>query len=98
MLYPCSRVVISISGIYVARVIDTYTEISDASRGPSFGEIKQQDIHGCSFWYGQVFDGNTAITSAMLDRLLHHAHVIQIRGESYRLRQARQSGLIGGGN
>ena len=30
----------------------------------------------------------------MLDRLLHHAHVIQIRGESYRLRQARQSGLI----
>jgi DNA replication protein DnaC len=32
----------------------------------------------------------------MLDRLLHHAHVIQIRGESYRLRQARQSGLIGG--
>jgi DNA replication protein DnaC len=46
----------------------------------------------------EVFDGNTALTSAMLDRLLHHAHVIQIRGESYRLRQARQSGLIGGGN
>ncbi len=46
----------------------------------------------------ETFDGNTALTSAMLDRLLHHAHVIQIRGESYRLRQARQSGLIGGGN
>lgn len=44
----------------------------------------------------QVFDGNAALTSAMLDRLLHHAHVIQIRGDSYRLRQARQSGLIGG--
>lgn len=43
-----------------------------------------------------VFDGNTALTSAMLDRLLHHAHVIQIRGESYRLQQARQSGLLGG--
>jgi DNA replication protein DnaC len=43
-----------------------------------------------------TFDGNAALTSAMLDRLLHHAHVIQIRGESYRLRQARQSGLIGG--
>jgi hypothetical protein len=40
--------------------------------------------------------GNAALTSAMLDRLLHHAHVIQIGGESYRLRQARQSGLIGG--
>jgi len=46
----------------------------------------------------ESFDGNTALTSAMLDRLLHHAHVIQVRGESYRLRQARQSGLIGGGN
>lgn len=44
----------------------------------------------------ETFDGNAALTSAMLDRLLHHAHVIQIRGESYRLRQARQSGLIGG--
>ncbi|HYW91380.1 MAG TPA: IS21-like element helper ATPase IstB [Gammaproteobacteria bacterium] len=44
----------------------------------------------------ETFGGNAALTSAMLDRLLHHAHVIQIRGESYRLRQARQSGLIGG--
>ena len=42
-----------------------------------------------------TFDGNAALTSAMLDRLLHHAHVLQIRGDSYRLRQARQSGLIG---
>jgi len=39
-----------------------------------------------------TFAGNTALTSAML----HHAHVIQIRGDSYRLRQARQSGLLGG--
>lgn len=46
--------------------------------------------------WGQTFDGNVALTSAMLDRLLHHAHVIQIRGDSYTLRQARQSGLIGG--
>ena len=46
--------------------------------------------------WDEIFDGNAALTSAMLDRLLHHAHVIQIRGESYRLRQARQSGLIGG--
>ena len=44
-----------------------------------------------------VFADNAALTSAMLDRLLHHAHVIQIRGDSYRLRQARQSGLIGKG-
>lgn len=42
----------------------------------------------------KTFDGNAALTSAMLDR--HHAQVIQIRGDSYRLRQARRSGLIGG--
>lgn len=43
----------------------------------------------------QVFGGNTALTSAMLDRLLHHAHVIQIRGDSYRLKDKRRSGVIG---
>jgi DNA replication protein DnaC len=37
----------------------------------------------------ETFDGNAALTSAMLDRLLHHAHVIQIRGESYRLRPGK---------
>lgn len=42
-----------------------------------------------------VFGGNTALTSAMLDRLLHHAHVVQIRGESYRLKDKRKAGVIG---
>src|SRR5690606_23535740 len=39
----------------------------------------------------QAFGGNTALTSAMLDRLLHHAHVIQIRGDSYRLKEKRRA-------
>ena len=30
--------------------------------------------------------GDTVIASAILDRLLHHSHVLNIRGESYRLR------------
>jgi len=41
-----------------------------------------------------TFNGNTALTSAMLDRLLHHAHVIQIRGDSYRLKDKRRAGII----
>lgn len=28
----------------------------------------------------------------MLDRLLHHAHVVQITGESYRLKDNRRAG------
>ncbi len=36
---------------------------------------------------------DTVIATAMLDRLLHHAHVINIRGESYRIRQRQKSGI-----
>ena len=38
--------------------------------------------------------GDTVIVSAILDRLLHHSHVLNIRGESYRLREKRQAGLF----
>ena len=39
--------------------------------------------------------GDPVIATAILDRLLHHSHVINIRGESYRLREKRQAGLFG---
>ena len=38
--------------------------------------------------------GDTVIATAMLDRLLHHSHVLNIRGESHRLRDKRQAGLL----
>ena len=38
--------------------------------------------------------GDTVIASAVLDRLLHHSHVLNIRGESFRLREKRQVGLL----
>ena len=38
--------------------------------------------------------GDTVIASAILDRLLHHSHVLNIRGESYRLCEKRQAGLF----
>jgi len=44
--------------------------------------------------WGQTFSDDTALTSAMLDRLLHHSHILQIKGESYRLKQKKQAGLI----
>jgi DNA replication protein DnaC len=31
----------------------------------------------------------------LLDRLLHHSHVVLIQGESYRLGQKKRAGLIG---
>ena len=35
-----------------------------------------------------------AIASAILDRLLHHSVTVNIRGESYRLKDKRRAGLI----
>jgi DNA replication protein DnaC len=34
------------------------------------------------------------VATAILDRLLHHSHVVTIRGDSYRLREKRRAGLI----
>ncbi|MCY1473645.1 hypothetical protein D9M68_69340 [compost metagenome] len=36
------------------------------------------------------------LTAAMLDRLLHHAHIVQITGESYRLKDKRRAGQTNG--
>jgi DNA replication protein DnaC len=42
--------------------------------------------------WGEVF-GDQVVATAILDRLLHHSHVLTIRGDSYRLREKRRSGL-----
>lgn len=44
-------------------------------------------------WAGAFADDQT-LTAAMLDRLLHHGHIMQITGESYRLRDKRCAGHI----
>jgi DNA replication protein DnaC len=43
--------------------------------------------------WGSVF-GDPVVATAILDRLLHHSHVVTIRGDSYRLRGKRKSGLL----
>lgn len=44
--------------------------------------------------WDETFAANTALTAAMLDRILHHAHVVQIKGDSYRLKDKRKAGLV----
>lgn len=44
--------------------------------------------------WDETFADNTALTSAMLDRILRHSHVIQIKGDSYRLREKRKAGVV----
>jgi DNA replication protein DnaC len=43
--------------------------------------------------WGQVF-GDQVIATAVLDRLLHHSTIINIKGESYRLKEKRKAGLL----
>jgi DNA replication protein DnaC len=42
--------------------------------------------------WGEVFAGDPVMASAALDRMLHRCTVVNIRGESYRLREKRQAG------
>ena len=56
------------------------------------GTIILTSNRGFAEW-GEIL-GDAAIAAATLDRLLHHSHVMNIRGESYRLKAKRQSGLL----
>jgi DNA replication protein DnaC len=44
--------------------------------------------------WGAIFAGDSVIASAILDRLLHDSTTINIKGESYRLKDKRRAGLI----
>ena len=43
--------------------------------------------------WGEVF-GDTVIASAILDRLLHHSITINIKGDSFRLKEKLKAGLL----
>ncbi len=45
--------------------------------------------------WGSIF-GDPIIATAILDRLLHHSTTVNIRGESYRLKDRRRAGLVTG--
>ncbi len=44
--------------------------------------------------WGGVF-GDEVLAAAILDRLLHHSFTLTVQGESYRLKQKREAGLLG---
>ena len=56
------------------------------------GSIILTSNKGFAEW-GELL-GDTVIATAILDRLLHHSHVLNIRGESYRLKDKRHAGLL----
>ena len=45
--------------------------------------------------WDSAFAGDSVLTAAMLDRILHHSIIININGESFRLKDKRKAGLLG---
>ena len=62
------------------------------SRRYERGSVLVTSNRSVSEW-GAVF-GDTVAATAILDRLLHHSHILTIRGDSYRLREKKCSGLL----
>lgn len=62
------------------------------SRRYERGSIILTSNKGFSEWASLFPD--VAIASAILDRLLHHSTTMNIRGESYRLKEKRKSGVF----
>jgi len=44
--------------------------------------------------WGEIFN-DQVLATAILDRLLHHCTTLNIKGESYRLKEKRKTGLLG---
>ncbi len=44
--------------------------------------------------WSTAFAQDQTLTAALLDRLLHHAHIVQISGQSYRLRNKKAAGVV----
>ena len=44
--------------------------------------------------WGEVFN-DPVLATAILDRLLHYSTTLNIKGESYRLKEKRKAGLLG---
>ena len=62
--------------------------------GASLGTASARTLNLTFGSWGQAFAGETVLTAAMLDCLLYSAIVVQISGESYRLKDKRRVGMM----
>lgn len=62
------------------------------SRRYERGSLLVTSNQSLSAW-GEVF-GDRLIATAILDRLLHHSTIVNIKGDSYRLKEKRRAGLL----
>ena len=73
-----------------------YVPLSQTGAELLFEAFSQRHEHGATIVtlnlpfeeWTSVF-GNQRLTGALLDRLTHHAHILELNGESYRLKQSK---------
>ena len=58
------------------------------------GSIIVTSNRGFEAW-GEIL-GDAMVAAALIDRLVHHAHIITLKGKSYRLRERGTAGRAGG--
>ena len=63
-----------------AQTTDLYEVITERHRKASTVVTSNRDVR-----WGEVF-GDDVVAAAMIDRLVHHAEVISLKGDSYRLK------------
>jgi hypothetical protein len=44
--------------------------------------------------WDSAFAGDSVLTAAMLDRIVHHSTIVSINGDSFRLKDKRKAGLL----
>ena len=77
-------------------IILFYTEFNRLASHPILAKVLIILSSNKSFSeWGDLFT-DQVLATALLDRLLHHSSIINIRGQSYRLKEKRQAGLFQG--
>ena len=56
---------------------------------PTFLREYDKLARQCAAEWTEIF-GSERLTGALLDRLTHHVHILEMNGESYRLNQSRK--------
>jgi DNA replication protein DnaC len=90
---------------YKVLVIDEigYLPMSREQANLFFQVVAQRYEHGSMILtsnltfgsWDSAFAGDTVLTAAMLDRVLHHSTIVNISGESFRLKDKRRAGVLG---
>jgi len=68
--------------------------MSRPAAGRPIDNRSAKGLDGQESWLKERLRQHHGNADVILDRLLHHSHVITIRGDSYRLKEKRRSGLL----